>query len=146
MGTVTGRKAPQGFKMIPEGEHVLHVTNVKGMPRDNVTLVTMDMKNAEGLGFGGKYPQKYDLTSDGGWAAFYFLLKNGYGIDLSEGDSFDIEKLEDTYVTVEIVHKEGTKPRDDGSYPVFANIKATVGPGEPFESAEDSDDSEGGWE
>ena len=148
---VTGKGKPKGFQMIPEGEHVLHITNVKGLPRDNVSVVTMDMLNADGLGFNGKYPQKYDLKSDGGYAAFYFLVKNGYGVDLDEGDEFDIDQLEDTYVKVEIIHKEGTKAREDGSFPTFANIKQTIGKGEPFdapaaETAEDEGASGAGWD
>lgn len=141
--TITGKKAPTGFLMLPEGEQVLHVTNVKGLPRTNASLITMDMKNADGIGFGGQYPQKYDLNSDGGWFAFYNLLLHGYEVNLEEGDSFDINELEDTYVTVEIVHKRGTRPRatavpddegnyKDSDYPVFANIAKTLGPGEPF--------------
>jgi hypothetical protein len=135
MTNVVGKGKPQGFKLIDEGVQTLHITNVKGLPRDNVTVVTMDMLNAEGLGFNGKYPQKYDLASQGGYAAFYFLVLNGFGIDLNEGDQFDIDHLEDTYVEVEIVHKDGTNPRDDGTFPVFANIKSTIGKGVPFDGA-----------
>jgi hypothetical protein len=148
MSTIRGKGQPTGFKMIPEGEHVMHVTNVKGIPRTNVSTVTMEMVNAEGLGFNGKWPQKYDLNSDGGYGAFYYLLKNGYGIVLDDGDEFDLGQLEDTYVTVEIIHKEGTKARDDGTFPIFANIKATIGPGEPFaagvgnEADPDTDDED----
>ena len=133
MATVTFGKKPTGWTMIPEGRHVLHITKVQGLPRANVTSVTMEMHNAEGLGFGGKYPQKYDLTTDGGYAAFYFLVKNGLGIDLNEGDAFNLDDLEGKFVEVDIVHKDGKKPREDGTFPVFANIAATVGPGEPFE-------------
>jgi len=132
MPNVTGRGKPTSFQMLPEGPHTLHITNVKGLPRDNVTVVTMEMVNKDGLGFKGKYPQKYDLTSDGGWTAFYFLVLNSLGIDINEGDSFNIDQLEDTYVEVEIIHKDGTKPREDGSFPVFTNIKATIGKGIPF--------------
>jgi hypothetical protein len=135
MGTVTGKGKPKGFRLIPEGEQIVHIKNVKGLPRDNVSVVTMDMVNAEGLGFTGKYPQKYDLKSDGGYAAFYFLVLNGLGVDLDEGDQFDIDQLEDKFVEVDIVHKEGTKPREDGTFPIFANIKATIGPAEGFEGA-----------
>ena len=134
MGTVTGKGKPKGFKMIDEGAQVLHITDVKGAPRTNVTIVTMNMLNEEGLGFGGKYPQKYDLSTEGGYAAFYFLVKNGYDIDLDEGDQFDIEDLEDTYVLVDIIHKEVQRKDGTGTV-IFANIKATIGPGEPFSTA-----------
>lgn len=147
MANITGKGTPTLFKMIPEGIQTLHITNVKGLPRDNVTTVTMDMLNADGLGFSGKYPQKYDLNSQGGYAAFYFLVLNGFGIDLKEGDSFDIDRLEDTYVEVEIVHKDGTKPREDGTFPVFANVKSTIGKGVPFGNSDAKTESTGDeWE
>jgi hypothetical protein len=132
MTTVHGKGKPAGFKLLPEGEQVLHITNVKGLPRDNVSVVTMEMLNEDGLGFGAKFPQKYDLTSDGGYAAFYFLLKNGLGIDLDDGDEFDIDMLNDKYVRVDIVHKAGTRENAAGVIPTFANIKSTIGPAEPF--------------
>ena len=136
MATVKGRGKPQGFRLMPEGEQTLHIEEVKGLPRDNVTMVEVAFRNAEGI----PLKNKYDLTNDGGYAAFYFLVLNGLGVDLDEGDEFDIDDLEDKYVIVEIVHKEGTRPREDGSVAIFANIKAAIGPGEPF--GDDAEDDE----
>jgi hypothetical protein len=126
MSNVKGRGKPVGFKMIPEGNQVVHVTDVKGIPRENVTVITMKMVNSDGLGW-DKFPQKYDLTSEGG----YYLLLNGYGINLEDGDSFNIDALEDTYVEVEVVHKD-VPAKDGNGTKTFANIRATVGPGEAF--------------
>jgi hypothetical protein len=130
MSNVKGRGKPVGFKMIPEGNQTVHVTNVKGIPRENVSVVTMTMLNADGLGW-DKFPQKYDLTSDGGYAAFYYLLLNGYDINLEDGDSFNIDALEDTYVEVEVIHKD-VPAKDGNGTKTFANIKSTIGPGEAF--------------
>jgi hypothetical protein len=119
---------PKGWVLMPAGERVLRIESVKGMPRSVVTLVEIEFKDAEGT----LLKNKYDLTNDGGYAAFYYLVSNGLGINLDEDDSFDIDQMQGHYVLVEIVHKDGTKPREDGTVPVFANIKSTLGPGEPF--------------
>ena len=131
--TVKFDRKPQGFRTMPEGEQVLRIESVLGLPRANVTNVEIVFKNEEGI----TLKNKYDLTSDGGYAAFYYLVSKGCGIEL-DGE-FDIDELVGRFVEVEIVHKEGTKLREDGTYPVFANIKSTIGPGEPFgdESGED---------
>jgi hypothetical protein len=145
--TVKFGSKPKGFQMIPEGEHVVHISDVKAIPRANPTVVTMKMLNADGLGW-DKYPQKYDLNSDGGYAAFYYLVQNGLGVNLDECNEFDVEQLEGAYVTVEVIHKAG---KGDNEGKTYANIKATVGPGEPFGdtpvavAAAGGDDSEG-WE
>lgn len=140
MTVIKGKGAPQGFQPLSEGSHILHITDVKAIPRVNPTQVTMKMVDVEGRGF-DKYPQSYDLTKDGGYAAFYFLVKNGLGVDLGEGDEFDLADLEDTYVEVEIVHKESNNPDRP-----FANIKSTIGPATGFEGApapaSDTDDED----
>jgi hypothetical protein len=137
MATVKGKGKPQGFRLMPEGQQNLHIVKVEGLPRANVELVKVKFVNEDGI----TLDNKYDLTSDGGYAAFYYLVLNGLGVDLDEGDEFNIDDLDDKYVLVEIVHKEGTKPREDGSVAVFANIKATIGPGTPF-----GDDESGEWD
>ncbi len=129
MADFRGKGKPKGFTMLPEGEQTLHVFDVKAIPRANPSVITMKMLNEEGIGF-DKYPQKYDLSSDGGYAAFYYFMLNGYGVDISE-DEVDLSIIEDSFVEVEIVHKEGTKPGTK-----FANIKYTLGPGDSFEVEE----------
>jgi hypothetical protein len=133
MANVVGKGRPKGFRLMPEGEQNLKITKVVGLPRANVTNVEVDFVNEDGI----TLKNKYDLTSDGGYAAFYFLVLNGMGIDLDEGDQFDIDQLDGQFVSVEIVHKEGTKPREDGTVAVFANIRATLGKGTPFGDATD---------
>jgi len=127
MTTIKGHGKPQGFQPLSEGLHILQISDIQAIPRVNPTQVTMKMLDKDGRGF-DKYPQSYDLTKDGGYAAFYFLVKNGLGVDLGEGDEFDLADLEGAFVEVEIVHKESNNPDRP-----FANIKATVGPAEGFE-------------
>jgi len=128
MPNVIGKGKPKGFRMLDEGTHNLKIVEVIGLPRANVTNVEVKFVSEDGINL----KNKYDLTSDGGWAAFYFLVLNGLGVDLNEGDSFDIDDLAGKFVEVEIVHKEGKQPRADGSVAVFANIAATVGQGTAF--------------
>lgn len=134
MATVKFGKAPAGFRLMPEGPRVLHVESVSGVPRTKVSKVEVKFRDKDGI----PLINKYDLNNDGGYAAFYFLVKNGLGIDLNEGDAFDLDDLVGEYIEVEIVHKEGSRPREDGTVATFANIKATLGPGKPFALNDDA--------
>lgn len=148
MGTVTGKGKPEGFVVMPEGHQNLHITEVKGIPRENISVVTMMMHNEDGISLTGTRPQKYDLDTKGGYAAFYWLLKKAFDIDLAEVDEFDIDQLEDTYAICDIVHTvkeyEADEENDRPARKLtFANIKETIGPGTPFgEAAEDG----GSWD
>lgn len=137
MATVQGKGKPKTFEPLEEGAHVLRISDVTGIPRANVTTVTMKMLTADGRGW-DKYPQKYDLNTDGGYAAFYFLVKNGLGIDLNEGDEFYIEQLEGKFVEVEVVHKDNPNNPDRP----YVNIAKTIGAGEPFDVADTDEDEE----
>lgn len=138
MTKIKGRGVPQGFTRIPEGEHILHVFDVEALPRVNPTIVTAKMVNKDGLGW-DKYPQKWDLDTDGGYAAFYYFMLNGYGVDLSE-DEVDLRIVEDSYVLAEVVYK----PNSDPSKHPYVNIAKTIGPADGFEGdgarADDDDD------
>jgi len=129
MAEVTFGSKPKGFRLMAEGETTLKVTKAKGLGRPNVQSVALEFVDAEGI----PLKNNYDLTNDGGYAAFYYLVQNGLGIDLEDGSTFDINKLMDKYIVVEIVHREGKNLGADGQPMLFANIKATVGPGEAFD-------------
>jgi len=135
MTTVTGKGRPKGFQLIPEGNQVLHITNVVGKPRANVKLVEMDMHNVDGISLTGKRKQSYNLDNEGGYAAFYWLVKGLFDIDLDDGDQFDIDQLEGAYGVFEIVHKKVEKNDGSGDFLTFSNIKSTVGPADGFDGA-----------
>ena len=128
MSNVIGRGKPKGFRLLDEGEQTLKIVEVEGLPRVNVTNVKIKFVDVEGI----TLKNKYDLASEGGYAAFYFLVLNGLGVDLNEGDAFDIDQLLNQFVLVEIVHKDGTRENAQGVIPIFANIKQTLGAGTPF--------------
>lgn len=132
---------PKGFRLMEEGETTLKITKVKGLGRPQIKSVALEFVDAEGI----VLKNNYDLTTDGGYAAFYYLVQNGMGVDLEDGSAFDIDELLNQYILVDIVHREGTKPGADGKPMIFANIKATLGPGESFDS-EDSEPEDGEWE
>jgi len=141
MATMTARSKPKGFRLMDEGEQNLKIVEVKGLPRANVTNVEVKFVSEDDI----TLKNKYDLTSDGGYAAFYFLVLNGLGVDLNEGDAFDIDQLLNQFVLVEIIHKDGTRENANGIIPVFANIKQTIGKGTPFgdtdaQAADDDDE------
>jgi len=130
MTTVTGRGKPKGWTLMDAGEQTLLITKVTGTPRTEVTNVEVEFVNEDGI----PLSNNYDLEVQGGYAAFYYLVLNGAGVDLDEGTKFNINDLEGLYVLVEIVHKEGTKPKADGTFPIFANIAQTIGKGVPFDT------------
>lgn len=133
--TVNISREPKGFSLIPEGETVLLITKAEGAPRSNPELITVEFVNEDGQ----KLTSRYDLTIDGAYAAFRHLVTTGCGFDIGE---IRLEEMVGKFVAVEIVHKEGTRPRKDGSAAVFANIKLVLGPGEPFGTASDDGVSE----
>lgn len=126
MATANLGKKPTGFPTMDEGEHALFLKKVEGFPRTNVTKVAVEFVNAEGI----LLKNNYDLTNDGGYAAFYYLVTIGCEMDVDE--KFDIGQIEHKFVTAEIVHKEGSRPRADGTLPIFANISKVTGPADPF--------------
>ena len=138
MAQVNISKRPQGFRLMPEGQNVLKITKAEGTPRTNVTNVEVSFVDAEGI----TLKNRYDLTIDGGYAAFYYLATIGCEFD---ADTIDINDMVGRYVTVEIVHNEGSRPLADGRIPVFANIKTVTGPGAPFDEDEAEDDGSDPW-
>lgn len=146
MATIIGRGKPQGFSLIPEGEQNVRITDVKsassvqsvgGRRVSTVSEVTVYFANADG----DKFNSRYNLAIDGGYAAFYYLVLNGLGIDISEGE-FDVNELIGHYVIVDLVHRQGTKPKDDGTFATFVNIKRTIGQGTAFGEVEEEVDAD----
>ncbi|MBW2595128.1 MAG: hypothetical protein JRC93_04000 [Deltaproteobacteria bacterium] len=128
--TVTGRGKPKNNYDMDEGEQSFLITKVTGLPRAEVTNVKVEFVNEDGA----QLENNYDLDVKGGYAAFYWLVKNGLGVDLDVGEQFDLANLEGRFVLLDIIHK----PREAGG--VFNNIKSTVGPGTPFGDAASGDD------
>lgn len=138
-GVIIGKGKPKGFRLIPEGEQILHITEVAGKPRVGIKLVKMKMTNVDGISLTGLRKQTYNLENDGGYAAFYYLVLNGLGIDLNAGDEFDISELEDAYIVADIVHKHVPRREGDGEM-TFNNIAKVIGPASGFEDIEDDED------
>jgi hypothetical protein len=118
-------KPESSWKIPPEGEQTMYIEKVEAAPRTNPTNITVHFRLADGT----RFQNRYDLTKSGGYAAFYYLVTNGCGI---AEDELDINDIVGKFVKVLVVHTQGTQPKEDGTLPVFANIKQTLGPGEPF--------------
>lgn len=143
MATVNFNRKPEsnGFRLLPEGDQNLRITAIEGIPRANVTQVTVDFVSEDGI----KFKNRYDLTNEFGYNAFYYLVNNGCGFDL-DGE-FDINACVGKFVVLNIVHKKGTKEREDGTFPTFVNVKYVVGAGEPFGDADVvADDDTDEWD
>lgn len=142
MATIIGRGKPKGFSIMPEGEQNVRITdvqtkssvqNINGKRMSTVSEVHLTLENEAG----DTMKSNYNLNITGGYNAFYYLILNGLGIDLGE-DEFDVDSLRGKYIVIEVVHREGTKQKDDGTFPIFANIKRTISQGYAFGGAEEA--------
>ena len=143
-------KAP-AFQRIKEGVQTLRITEVTTFPnRKNAvpTEVTVQFEDENGTKL-SKKGNKYDLTKDGGYSAFYYLVTVGAGLDPSQ--NVDVQELVGKFVEVDIVHTEVEYPKlDENRNPIegqtvtltFSNIHRVLGEGTPFEVADDGDDIE----
>lgn len=129
MAIVNFDRKPEGFRLLPEGVHDLMIGAVTATPRAKVQNVEVEFFDKDGL----KLVSRYNLDNKYGYAAFYRLVETGCGFVL-DGE-FDIDNIIGKYVNVEVIHKDGTTPREDGTLPKFVNIKYVNGPGTPFEDA-----------
>src|SRR5574344_97495 len=122
MAVLNQLKRPEGFRIIPEGRHTLTIEKVTGTPRTGVTSVTLWMKDENGIYLGTKANgNSYDLTHDGAAGAFWYIANTGCGFD-TDNEPLDLDAMVGKRIDVEIVHRNGQRPRADGTFPVFANV------------------------
>lgn len=114
----------QDFSPIEEGERLLTITDVKCTPSGKPTQ--MDVTFQE-VGTKKILKNKYNFTNSGGLMAMGFLCRIALELpDMTEFDTNDCSQLVGKTLKCEIVHTKGTQPREDGSFPIFANIKKII--------------------
>jgi len=122
MGRIIKINIKGNYTLVPEGERVVTITSAKSIPsglpkKIELTFTDNDTK--------GEIRQNIDL--DNKTALFIFGLIVHYALGLEDGSDFDVitdtPKLIGKEIVVDVVHTEGSTPRDDGTYPKFANIK-----------------------
>lgn len=116
----------EGFKLVKEGERVLEITKAEAKPSGKPTKIVLGFKDIED---GATLQNNYDLSNSGAIYALGLVCK--YTLGLEDEDEIDtatdLPKLVGKKVVCEIVHNEGSQPREDGTLPKFANIAKVVG-------------------
>ena len=113
------------FEPIPEGERVLEITKAECKPSGKPTemVVTFkDILNNRTLN------NRYNFANAGGLTAMAIMCRIALGLaDMDEFDTIkDTPKLVGKKLRCEVVHNQGTQPREDGTYATFANIKKVI--------------------
>jgi len=112
------------FKPIDEGERTLRISEAKCIPSgkpQKIEITFVDTQTQRSL------KNSYSFTSEGGMRAFGFLCRVALNIpDLGEFDTADIDKLVGKTLICNVVHTQGTTMRENGTYPIFANISRVI--------------------
>lgn len=113
------------FEPVPEGERNLEITEAKCVPSGRPTKMDVTFKDIQ-TGRILKNSYKFDIS--GSLMAMGFLCRTALELpDMGEFDTAkDTERLIGKIVKCEVVHTEGNQPREDGTLPVFANIKKVL--------------------
>ena len=113
------------FEPIPEGERILEITKAECKPSGKPTAMHVTFKDVL---TNRTLINRYDFTSSGGMTAMAIMCR--IALDLADMEEFDTTidtpKLVGRRLKCEVVHNEGTQPREDGTLPVFANIKKVL--------------------
>lgn len=112
------------FILVPEGERVLEITNAECTPSGKPDKMKVTFKDSDG----GFVDSQYNFNNDKSLFAMGKLLETALGFE--DGDEFDTKtdpkRLIGLKLLCEVVHKQGTKPNENGELPTFANIKKTI--------------------
>ena len=109
------------YKTIPAGDRVLEITKAECTPSGKPNKMTVTFKDGE---TGATNQSKYDFDNDKGMFAMAMLCQKALEIpDMDTFDTKDASLLVGKLLLCEVVHVEGTKPKEDGTFPVFANVR-----------------------
>ena len=122
------------YKTVPEGERVLEIIKAECKPSGKPKALHVVFKDSDG----GFINSKYDFDIPGAVTAMSIMCN--YALNLEDGDEFDTIKdtprLIGKKLVCEVVHTEGTKAKEDGTLPIFSNIKKIIGPYNEIKSSE----------
>ena len=109
------------YKTIPAGDRVLEITKAECTPSGKPNKMTVTFKDGE---TGATSQSKYDFDNDKGMFAMAMLCQKALEIpDMDTFDTKDAGLLVGKLLLCEVVHTEGTKPKEDGTFPIFANVR-----------------------
>ena len=113
------------FTPVPEGERVLEITKAECKPSGRPSVMHVTFKDVK---TGSILNNRYDFNSSGGLTAMAIMCRIALGLpNAEEFDTVtDTPKLVGKKLVCEVVHNQGTQAREDGTYPIFANIKKVI--------------------
>lgn len=108
----------RSFKMVPEGERVLTITKCEPTPSGAPKAVKITWTDSEG----GNILETINFDK----ALWKISQICECVLDAQDGQEMDVadmcKQLTGKKVLCEVVHRQGTKPREDGSFATFANV------------------------
>lgn len=115
----------EGFKIVDEGEQVLEIVKAEAKPSGRPTMIYITFKAENGA----QLINRYDLSIQGALNALGRVCKYTLGTqDADEIDTVtDLPRMVGKKVVCEVVHTKGNQPREDGTFPTFANISKVLG-------------------
>ena len=113
------------FEPIPEGERVLEITKAECKPSGKPTEMVVTFKD---ILTNRTLNNRYGFTNQGGLTAMAIMCRIALNLaDMDEFDtSTDTPKLVGKRLKCEVIHNQGSQPREDGTYATFANIKKVI--------------------
>lgn len=113
------------FEPIPEGERVLEITKAECKPSGKPTEMVVTFKDVLN---NRTLNNRYNFANAGGLTAMAIMCR--IALNLADMDEFDTvkdtPKLVGKRLKCEVIHNQGTQPREDGTYATFANIKRVI--------------------
>ena len=113
------------YEPVPEGERVLEITKAECKPSGKPTALHVTFKD---VATNSTILNRYDFNSNGGLTAMAIMCR--IALDLPNAGEFDTisdtPKLIGKKLVCEVVHNQGSQPREDGTLPIFANIKKVI--------------------
>ena len=113
------------FEPIPEGERVLEITKAECKPSGKPTEMIVTFKDTA---TNRTLNNRYNFANSGGLTAMAIMCRIALGLeDMDEFDTVsDTPKLVGKRLNCEVIHNQGSQPREDGTYATFANIKKVI--------------------
>lgn len=110
------------FKLIPEGEQTLTITEINAVPSGLPKQVKITWTDNTGTNLLETCDLSTTIWKLSRICEVAFGIKDGEEMELDD----IISGLKGKQFKCEIVHTQGKTPREDGTYPMYANIKTIL--------------------
>ena len=111
------------YKLMEEGEKVVTLTKVDASPSGNPTDIKVTYTDDKGA----TIQEKINLDR----ATWKISAIAGAVLNAKDGEEMEInelcKQLEGKQIKVEVTHREGNQPREDGTFAKFANVTKILG-------------------